>query len=442
MISFCMVLVFNSGCGKDNNILASNETVSDADVLPGEGGNPNEPTNPLEGCSFKLAINFNPKVTNEDGSCDFRFCGIPGYSNTDMGIGTQIENEYMSFLRSSNITYSGALENKYNCGKKVGCTYSAAENYDPSAELESGLCRFKGCTLINSELKRQTEEYKLTYELVLDEVCPSIKTENFIQNSNKHAGILWVVDNSGSMRTEQANLATNFTSFIEEFNPNIKFTMGITTTDSKHVPSSMNRLNSSRMNQNRTKFINNFKEMIQVGIRGSSREAGLSAAENFLGNNELKTSLLKNNDSHLIMIFISDEPDKSRKTAEEYLVRYSSHINSGSRLQVYSILDLDNSGRADITMGEKYNYLVNQTQGFSADIHSNFKTSLTNIASKIQSLLDQFSLSSRPAVSTIQVHVNGVVSNDWEYNEALNAIKFNRVPPAAANIKITYYPEQ
>ncbi len=83
--------------------------------------------------------------------------------------------------------------------------------------------------------------------------------------------ILFVVDNSGSMRVEQANLAANFTSFIEEFNPNIKFTMGITTTDSKHEPNSMNRLNSYQMNQNRTKFINNFKEMIRVGIRGSSK---------------------------------------------------------------------------------------------------------------------------------------------------------------------------
>lgn len=60
-------------------------------------------------------------------------------------------------------------------------------------------------------------------------------TENFQQNTesiNTKIDILWVVDNSGSMETSQDGLATNFQSFIQDFeSKNFDFQMAVTTTD-------------------------------------------------------------------------------------------------------------------------------------------------------------------------------------------------------------------
>ncbi|MBO9667186.1 MAG: hypothetical protein J7501_10280, partial [Bdellovibrio sp.] len=48
----------------------------------------------------------------------------------------------------------------------------------------------------------------------------------------KKIDILWIVDNSGSMESSQANLASNFQSFIARFNQsNHDFHMAVATTD-------------------------------------------------------------------------------------------------------------------------------------------------------------------------------------------------------------------
>ncbi|MEO0335303.1 MAG: hypothetical protein AAF202_02860 [Pseudomonadota bacterium] len=60
-------------------------------------------------------------------------------------------------------------------------------------------------------------------------------TENFQQSTesiNTRIDILWVIDNSGSMNTSQTQLASNFQSFIEDFETkNFDFQMAVTTTD-------------------------------------------------------------------------------------------------------------------------------------------------------------------------------------------------------------------
>ena len=60
-------------------------------------------------------------------------------------------------------------------------------------------------------------------------------TENFQQSTesiNTKIDILWVIDNSGSMATSQSQLASNFQSFIADFeSKNFDFQMAVTTTD-------------------------------------------------------------------------------------------------------------------------------------------------------------------------------------------------------------------
>src|SRR5690606_21483555 len=65
---------------------------------------------------------------------------------------------------------------------------------------------------------------------------PSETNDQFVQNTAQDAAvdILWVIDNSGSMGNEQADLADNFNLFIQDFiTRGIDFKMAITTTDGR-----------------------------------------------------------------------------------------------------------------------------------------------------------------------------------------------------------------
>ena len=56
--------------------------------------------------------------------------------------------------------------------------------------------------------------------------------EQSADNINNKIDILWVIDNSGSMQTSQANVQANFQSFISEFEAKgLDFQMAVTTTD-------------------------------------------------------------------------------------------------------------------------------------------------------------------------------------------------------------------
>src|SRR5690606_10831447 len=113
------------------------------------------------------------------------------------------------------------------------------------------------------------------------------RTELFQQTASetKKLDIVWVIDDSGSMGDEQASLGWNFSSFIDEFiQKDVDFKMAITTTDvssstkkGRIIPDSDVLLTSIKAKENETKFKDDFKRLIKVGINGSGAEKGLEA---------------------------------------------------------------------------------------------------------------------------------------------------------------------
>ena len=177
-----------------------------------------------------------------------------------------------------------------------------------------------------------TPEPTITLETVVD---------SFTQNNAEEVGkvdILWVIDNSGSMRDEQEALARNFQYFIDEFmQKNVDFKMAITTTDtgssyngritcgvnswggtlvcdnSNATPSSnelVDMLSAPAAQNDLQNFIDDFMHYIYVGVRGSGRERGLHTMEQFImryGQNYMRS------DAYFAVIILSDEQDQSYK---------------------------------------------------------------------------------------------------------------------------------
>ncbi len=265
---------------------------------------------------------------------------------------------------------------------------------------------------------------------------PEVQKEVFNQKNQPHIGIIWVMDNSFSMEEEQKNLANNFNSFIKGFiNSRAKFTMGITTTDSKHVAKSITSLTSENVLLDQNLFIENFQKLIKVGTNGASKERGYQGSHDFI--NKYAEQIITK-DSYLSVIYVSDEPDRSDKGSSFYLDHMRSLVSHPSKVQTHAILDLDNSGGDDSTRGEKYLDSVVKTGGVAADIDGNFAQALTNIGNSIIDLLDFFELSKVPLESCLEVFVNGVLVTEWSYDKVRNAIVFDVPPSYKAEVVVKY----
>ncbi len=270
--------------------------------------------------------------------------------------------------------------------------------------------------------------------------------DSFTQSASslQKLDILWVVDDSGSMRQEQENLGRNFNSFIEEFSTlGIDFKMSITTTDTrsnydgKPVENSLEKLTSDALAQDRTDFLQNFNSMVQVGTRGWGYEKGLKASESFVTKHAAENF---REDAYFVVIYVSDEEDQSEKSVSEYLEGISSWKTNPGLVKTYSIVNT--AGTGHYTSGyQRYKEMSDLTGGYIADINADFYTTLLKMGGDIAKLTKSFPLSQTPFdASAIKVLVDGVESSRWTYDEATRTISFEdgHEPNVNETINITY----
>lgn len=290
-------------------------------------------------------------------------------------------------------------------------------------------------------------------------------TETFRQNAEqtKKLDILWVIDNSSSMSDEQTALGQNFDSFITDFiTRNVDFKMAITTTDvssstkkGKMVTGSDTLLTSAKAQADQTTFLADFARLIKQGIGGSGYEKGLEGAEGFMAKN---AASWMRSDAYLAVVIVSDEEDQSPNSTASYWSTLSGYKSAAGLAKVYTIVDkvtysgvneaaslASGSGTTSAngyTLGSlRYQDVSRLSGGVSADIHTNFASTLSDMGSAIINLLDSFALAGTPAsASSIKVFVNDVETTNFSYDSASRSIKFDQghIPAVNATIKVTY----
>jgi hypothetical protein len=282
-----------------------------------------------------------------------------------------------------------------------------------------------------------------------DDVTLEAVTEVFSQQAEKaKMDILWVIDNSGSMQDEQAALAYNFDVFIQDFiTKGIDFKMGITTTDTtgnkagRPVYGSLDQLTSTKLAENENQFLNDFSDMIQVGIKGSGYEKGIAAAEAF-SNNHAPNAF--RNDAYYVVVFVSDEDDQSAKTAPEHLNSISGWKSNNALVKFYSIVNMSKPMQPSNwhTPGyDRYKAITDLTGGLISDINEDFYTTLQNMGESIAKLTESFALNGEPYNNSVKVFVNDVEQIDgWVYDEVTRTLSFQDgfVPAVGSEIRIEY----
>ncbi len=274
--------------------------------------------------------------------------------------------------------------------------------------------------------------------------------DNFTVNPSQENKIdlLWVIDNSGSMKNEQEAIADNFNQFIKHFvSKNIDFRMNIITTDTLNSAGEPDwsldeTLTSEFHSLNPDLFFENFEEAVQVGIKGHHEEKGLEAAQVFFY--KYSHDFFRPN-SHTAIIYVSDEEDQSSDSVQSYVNHAQSFLNNNTELQMHAIVrtkDLEGSGGSISNGGARYIEAADLTSGLNEEINNDFYNTLNKIGENIVINIQNFVLSKTPKLDSVKVYVDSLFlhPDNWEYNSTLNSIEFKdgSKPRVGADIRVEY----
>lgn len=318
---------------------------------------------------------------------------------------------------------------------------------------------------------------ELRVPLAGEGVADSRQTDVFNQTSGRTVDVLFVIDNSGSMSEEQANLAANFANFIggaQAFQND--YQLGVVTTDMDRATES-GRLQGSRIIRRGPNVEREFEDTSDVGTNGAGEEKGLEAAQKALSDPLIfdSQSACNNNaacnapdlciegfcggsnrgflrdDAALEVVFVSDEDDYSAGTLNFYVDFFKNikGFRNEGRFRANAIVGANNgraaacesnNGAADA--GRRYVEVADRTNGQVFSIcDASFGNSLREIGDRAFGLPVQFFLT-RPAVpESIEVSVNGAPRrNGWTYDAPSNSILFDEaaVPQPGDRISVTY----
>ncbi len=293
--------------------------------------------------------------------------------------------------------------------------------------------------------------------------------------------VLFVVDNSGSMAPQQANLVNNFNAFISSFvSKGYDFRIGVIPSDTYKAifswGASYARLKDGYGSTHSGVYVidqltpnieQTFMTNATLGIGGSGDERPFQSFKVAL-DSPLNSDFRRPN-AFLAIIILSDEDDFSHDANSDinenysysglhtinyyktYLDNLTGSTSSVRKYSVNSIHVLDSTclaaSHVAANIGVRYSALVDATGGVKGSICSpNFSNELDQIQQGILTLASQFYLPRLPKVETIQVIVNGTLvpqgANGWSYNASANSIVFaySALPPQGASIIINYDP--
>lgn len=262
-------------------------------------------------------------------------------------------------------------------------------------------------------------------------------TDEFEQETLKDIDILFVVDNSGSMRRVQTSLADNFDIFINIFAASgVDYHIAFITTDNpSFVGEIVTPLFSDPIGEANS-------QITSIGISGSAMEKGIdSSYESLRGSGDAAPgSAFLRDSAKLVIIYISDEDDHSSTTPSVAAAYFLALKMSSTYVTAHAVIGDVPGGCATAQSGDLYNDVVMLMSGTSLSIcATDWGTPMENLA--VESMVNNsFTLSDSPVEQTIEVLVDGVVSYSWTYDSIYNAVVFDAmsIPQNGQTIEVNY----
>lgn len=271
-------------------------------------------------------------------------------------------------------------------------------------------------------------------------------TDVFNQDETVDVDILFVVDNSGSMSSNQTNLKNNFEAFMNAFvSAGVSYQIAIITTDdSNFVGPVINSVTPDPLIE-----FNN--QVDSIGTRGSAQEKGLWFAHESTTTGDASSPEFMRSDARLVIVYVSDEPDRSSNiyggggsstmTHTDYTASLLALKSSTSLIVAHAIAGDYPGGctaNGSAEFGEGYYEVVRDLGGTFMSICSEDWSITMDTLARDSIMMSGFPLTEKAIEATIQVKVNGTTSSSWRYEEDSNTIVFDIVPVEGSDIEISY----
>jgi len=289
--------------------------------------------------------------------------------------------------------------------------------------------------------------------------------ENFGQKIlyNNKVDILFIVDNSTSMAQHQGRLSQQIPYLVTALRAlKMDYHIAAISTSMGADGNGGQFLGSPSVLTNQTGNLEALlQQRIAQGETGSNSEKGLLSMETALSPAYLSTggAGFLRDDALLAVIELSDEDDKSAKTASYFanlLDALKPAAVDGRKSWIFNFIGVLENTSACRTfndyseVGALQMQLAELSGGNKESLCSNsLSSALSNIKSRIVQILTDFYLKSRPVKQTLKVAVNGRLvpesaTNGWTYIEDGNKyiIRFtgDAVPAADADIRVDFTP--
>ena len=274
-------------------------------------------------------------------------------------------------------------------------------------------------------------------------------TDSFTQDGTVDVDILFVIDNSGSMGSNQTNIKNNFDAFMNAFNAaGVSYQVALITTDSADFVGS---IITNTTPDPVTEFNN---QIDSIGTSGSHHEKGLWYAYESTTTGDASSGSATGffrSTARLVVVYVSDEADWSHQTTSgggsttmapsDYSASLLSLKSSSALVAAHAIAGDYPSGctsNGGAQFGEGYYDVVTDLGGtFMSICASDWSTTMDTLARESLSQL-AFPLSDAPIEDTIIVTVDGVLSTDWVYEESSNTVIFMSSPDDGSSIVVDY----
>ncbi len=302
------------------------------------------------------------------------------------------------------------------------------------------------------------------------EVILSDAYDSFDIDEVAKVNILFIVDDSGSMKDDQSDLSQNLPVLIEQIvDEDIHVKMGVITTDTSSSskkgklvgePVEFHPLLSAQARANR---LQQAKNQVVVGIEGSGLERGIRAMELSFDETHARNQAFFDADfaeEHFIAILVSDEDesivgwnnDAVRADYVGFLEAQQSildipasrqlmlSVNGQGKMNVFhSVIMMENHFMFAAGHPFAYGQLSQLSGGETIELKSNFAQSLDVIAGDIIQGTKSLRLTQTPHEGVIlEVQVDGTVTTDFSFDTASNSLQFATELPAGSEVTVSY----
>ena len=297
-----------------------------------------------------------------------------------------------------------------------------------------------------------------------------LNTDTFRQDVRPKADILLVIDDSGSMGSKQAELASNMASFLQYASANqVDFHIGVTNTELSGATAAIaGTLHSTAagtkiLRPSSNNLETEFAELVNVGTTGGTESCMEPATRALTApyiTDPAKNAGFLRPDAVLAVVCVTDARDQAPQPPAFYLNQLI-NIRGGQRLNefTYNVIGpfLPSAPSGCTYDGPsddgRHAFMVSQTNGVQEEICTlDWRAALARIGRGAFGYRTSFPLRSRPDLATsIQVAIDGVPlppmdpdpnlnSLIWEYDPVNNSINFQPlyVPEPGKTLTVTY----